>query len=153
MRDDARSMSSAPINPPSGPLMPPFWRNENDWIVLIEFLPQHDAEDRAQAAERIGYMLAYARMTDTRMLALLGDPEADAYESLFSFNSSENKDEFLRLLRSNETTNCDDEMILVPIQKEIDDAQPLFKVLPREVFHQATLIAATLTGGQTGMVQ
>jgi hypothetical protein len=146
-------MSSAPVNPPSGPVIPPFWRNENDWIVLIEFLPQHDAEDRAQATERIGYMLAYAQMSDTRMLALLGDPEADAYELLFSFNSPDNKAEFLRLLRSNEATNCEDEMILVPIQKEIDDAQPLFKVLPRDVFHQATLIAATLTGGQTGMVQ
>jgi hypothetical protein len=62
-------MSSAPINPPSGPVIPPFWRNESDWIVLIEFLPHHDAEDRAEAAERIGYMLAYAQMTDTRMLA------------------------------------------------------------------------------------
>ncbi len=44
-------------------------------------------------------------------------------------------------------------MILAPIQKEIDDAQPLFEVLPGDVFDQATLIAATLTGGQTGMVQ
>jgi len=98
-------------------------------------------------------MLAYSQMTDTRMLALLGDPAADAYELLFSFNSSDNKAEFLRLLRSNEATDCEDEMILVPIQKEIDDAQPLFKVLPRDVFDQATLIAATLIGGQTGMVQ
>jgi hypothetical protein len=92
-------------------------------------------------------------VTDTRMLALLGAPEADAYELLFSFSSSENKAKFLGLLRSNEATDCEDEMILVPIQKEIDDAQPLFKVLLRDVFDQATLIAATLAGGQTGVVQ
>lgn len=34
-----------------------------------------------------------------RMLALVGDPEADAYELLFSFTSAENKAEFLRLRR------------------------------------------------------
>lgn len=62
--------------------------------MLVEFLPRHDAEDRAVVTEAIGHMLAYAQMTDTRMVALLGDPEADAYELLFSFNSPKNKAEF-----------------------------------------------------------
>jgi len=98
-------------------------------------------------------MLAYAQMTDTRVLALVGDPEADAYELLFSFNSPDNKEEFLRLLKSNEITDCEDEMILVPIQKEIDVAQPVSRVLPKDVFQQVTLIAAALISGQTGMAQ
>jgi hypothetical protein len=116
-------MSSAPTNPPGGlPPIPPYWNDENDWIVLIEFLPKDDVEGRTEAADRIGYMLAYAQMTDTRMLALLGDPQADAYELLFSFNSSEDKVEFFRLLNSNELSACDDEFIQVPPQDEIDAA-------------------------------
>lgn len=137
-------MRSAPINPPGGPHIPPFWRDEDNWIVLIEFLPQHDAEDRDRATQTIGYMLAYSQMTDTRMLALVGDPAADAYELLFSFNSLVNKEEFLRLLKSNEITDCEDEMILFPVQKKIDAAQPLSKVLPIDVFQRVTLIATTL---------
>src|ERR1700733_9148137 len=126
-------MSSVPTNPPGGvPPMPPYWNDEDDWIVLIEFLPKDDVKDRTQAAERIGYMLAYAQMTDTRMLALLGDPQADAYELLFSFNSAENKAEFFRLLNSNELSACDDEFIQVPPQDEIDAAQPIAKVLPED---------------------
>src|SRR5580698_2587383 len=122
-------MSSAPINPPGGPVIPPFWRNENDWIVLIEFLPQHDAEDRAQATERIGYFLAYAQMTDTRMLALLGDPEAHAYELLFSFSSATNREAFIKLVQSNEITESDPDLMLVPVRSEIEDARPLAMVL------------------------
>ncbi|WP_353071968.1 hypothetical protein [Tunturiibacter gelidiferens] len=48
-------MSSTPIIPPGGmPPIPPHWREESDWIVLIEFLPKNDVEDRTQAAERTG---------------------------------------------------------------------------------------------------
>jgi hypothetical protein len=72
-------VSSAPTNPP-GDLrpIPPYWNEKNHWIVLIEFLPRHDVEDRTRTTEAIGHMLAYSQMTDTRMLALIGDPEADA---------------------------------------------------------------------------
>jgi hypothetical protein len=147
-------MSSTPTIPPGGmPPIPPHWLEENDWIVLIEFLPKDDVEDRTQAAERIGYMLAYAQMTDTRMLALLGDPQADAYELLFSFNSTENKAEFMRLLNSNELSACDEEFIQIPPQDEIDAAQPIAKVLPEDVVQRVTLIAAMLMGGQSGIVQ
>ncbi len=81
----------------------------------MEFLPRHDAEDRAVVTEAIGHMLAYAQMTDTRMVALLGDPEADAYELLFSFNSPKNKAKFLRLLRTSEVTSTEGELILIPV--------------------------------------
>jgi hypothetical protein len=98
-------------------------------------------------------MLAYAQMTDTRMLALLGDPQADAYELLFSFNSAENKAEFLRLLNSNELSAYDDEFIQVPPQDEIDAAQPIAKVLPEDVVQRVTIVATMLLGGQAGIVQ
>ena len=147
-------MSNTPTIPPGNtPPVPPFWKDEEDWIVMIEFLRRDDEEDRARGAESIGYMLAYAQMTDTRMLALVGDPNADVYELLFSFSSSENKAEFLRLLRSNDATDCEDDEILVPRQDEIEAAQPIARVLPEDVMRQVTLIAAMLFGGETETIQ
>ena len=133
--------------------MPPFWHNEEDWLVVIEFLSRDDEEDRARGTEAIGYMFAFAQMTDTRMLALVGDPQADAYELLFSFSSPANKAEFLRLFQSNEETRCEDDMILVPRQDEIDAAQPIALVLPADVMREVTVIAAMLSEGEPGTIQ
>jgi hypothetical protein len=133
--------------------MPPFWRNEEDWLVVIEFLRRDDEEDRACGTEAIGYMFAFAQMTDTRMLALVGDPQADAYELLFSFSSPANKAEFLRLFQANEETRCEDDMILVPRQDEIDAAQPIALVLPADVMREVTVIAAMLSEGEPGTIQ
>jgi hypothetical protein len=78
-------------------------------------------------------------------VALLGDPNASAYELLFSFASPEEKDQFLDLVRSNE----DRESFHVATAEEIRDARPLATVLPQDVFTHATLIAAiTLAGGR-----
>jgi hypothetical protein len=37
------------------------------------------------ASDIIGYLFGYAHLTNTCSLALVGDPEANAYELLFSF--------------------------------------------------------------------
>ncbi|MGD0446595.1 MAG: hypothetical protein ABSA39_21885 [Edaphobacter sp.] len=146
-------MSNTPAIPPSSSAMPPFWHNEEDWLVVIEFLRRDDEEDRARGTEAIGYMFAFAQMTDTRMLALVGDPQADAYELLFSFSSPANKAEFLRLFQSNEETRCEDDMILVPRQDEIDAAQPIALVLPADVMREVTVIATMLSEGEPGTIQ
>jgi hypothetical protein len=147
-------MSSTPIPPPGNtPPVPPYWRDEEDWIVLIEFLREDDSEDHARATKSIGYLFAYAQMTDTRMLALVGDPNEDAYELLFSFSSAENKADFLHLLRSNDATACGDDEILVPRQDEIEAAQPIARVLPEDVMRQVTVIAAMLFDGGSSAIQ
>jgi len=147
-------MSSTPRIPPgSTPPVPPYWRNEDDWIVLIEFLSKDDEKDRERGAEAIGYMLAFSQMTDTRMLALLGDPKGDAYELLFSFSSPANKAEFLRLLQSNDATACEEFEILVPHQDEIEAAQPIARVLPEDVMQRVTVVAVMLFGGESGAIQ
>ena len=147
-------MSSTPIIPPRGmPPIPPYWREESDWIVVIEFLRRDDDEDRARGTESFGYMFAFSQLTDTRMLALIGDPQADAYELLFSFSSPANKAAFLSLLQSNDETRCEEDMILVPQQEEIETAQPIARVLPADVMQQVTIIAAMLCGGDSDMVQ
>lgn len=146
-------MSNTPIFPPGGtPPVPPYWSSEDDWITLLEYLRDDDAEDRARGAEAIGYMLAYARMTDTRMLALVGSAKDGAYELLFSFNSPANKAEFLRLLQSNDATACEEEEILVPRQSEIEAAQPIAKVLPGDVLPHVFGVAAMLSGGKSNPI-
>jgi hypothetical protein len=87
-------------------------------------------------------MLAYAHMTNTQMLALVGSPEDKVYELLFSFDTPENKGEFLRLLQSNDATRCEDDEILVPQQKEIAAAGPVARVLPTDVLPRVLGIAA-----------
>jgi hypothetical protein len=93
-------------------------------------------------------MFAYSQITDTRMLALVGNPKEDAYELLFSFSSPVNKAEFLRLLQSNDATACEEFEILVPDPSEIEAAQPIARVLPADVMRQVIVIAAMLFGGE-----
>ena len=78
----------------------PYWQDEKDWLCIVEFLPTDDPEARLFAGDIIGYLVGYANLTNTRSLALLGDPDASAYELLFSFSSPEEKNEFLNLVRS-----------------------------------------------------
>ena len=73
----------------------PYWQDEKDWLCIVEFLPTDNSEARLFAADIIGYLVGYANLTNTRSLALLGDPDASAYELLFSFSSPEEKNEFV----------------------------------------------------------
>jgi hypothetical protein len=73
----------------------PYWQDEKDWLCTVEFVPTDDLEARLYGADIIGYLVGYAHLSNTRCLALLGDPDASAYELLFSFSSPEEKDQFL----------------------------------------------------------
>ena len=92
----------------------------------VEFLPTDDPAARIFASDIIGYLFGYADMTNTRSLALVGDPDANAYELLFSFSSSEEKKQFLELVRSNPEMGNDyiENDLLSPTTEEIKDACP-----------------------------
>jgi hypothetical protein len=100
----------------------------------------------------IGYLFGYAHLTNTRSLALAGDPDANAYELLFSFSSSEEKKQFLELVRSNPDMGNDyiENDLLRPTTEEIKDARPLAMVLPQDVLNHAALITATLCADTQG---
>ena len=85
----------------------PYWQDEDDWLCTVEFLPSNDPEGRVFAADIVGYLFGYAQLTNARALALVGDPEAGAYELLFSFSTLGDKDQFLDLVRSNEDMGSD----------------------------------------------
>jgi hypothetical protein len=126
----------------------PYWQDEKDWLCIVEFLPTDNPEARPFAADIIGYLVGYANLTNTRSLALLGDPDAGAYELLFSFSSPKEKNEFLNLVRSNEDMGNDYIVELTPpTTEEIRNARPLATVLPQDALIRAMLIAVTLCAG------
>jgi hypothetical protein len=126
----------------------PYWQDEKDWLCIVEFLPIDNPEARLFAADIIGYLVGYANLTNTRSLALLDDPDAGAYELLFSFSSPEEKNEFLNLVRSNEDMGKDYITELTPpTTEEIRNARPLATVLPHDALTHAVLIAVTLCAG------
>ena len=130
----------------------PHWIDENDWLCTVELFPTEDLEARLFAADVVGYLLGYAHLTDTRSLALVGDPVDNAYEFLFSFSSPEGKKRFLELIRSNEDLGeayIENDLIF-PTLQEIKRARPVAKVLPEDVFNRATLIVASLCSGDLG---
>ena len=124
----------------------PDWDDEKDWLCAVEFLPPDDPEARSFSTEIIGYLFGYAHLTNTRSLALLGDPDANAYELLFSFSSSEEKEQFLDLVRANDDMGNDyiENDFMPPTTEEIMKARPLAMVLPEDIVTHATLIAASL---------
>ena len=112
-------------------------------------MPADNPEARILAADIIGYLVGYANLTNTRSLVLLGDPDASAYELLFSFSSPEEKGEFLNLVRSNEDMGKDYIIELTPpTAEEIRNARPLATVLPQDALTHAMLIAATVCAGR-----
>ena len=127
----------------------PYWQDEKDWLCTVEFLPTDDPEARLYSADIIGYLVGYARLSNTRSLALLGDPDGSAYELLFSFSTSEEKDQFLDLVRSNEDLGDDyiENDFMSPTTEEIRNARPLAAVLPQDVMTHATLVATTIFAG------
>lgn len=77
----------------------PCQQDEDEWLCRVEFLPSNDPEGRVFAADVVGYLFGYAQLTNARALALVGDPEAGAYEFLFSFSTPGDKDQFLDFAR------------------------------------------------------
>jgi len=123
----------------------PYWRDEKDWLCTVEFLPSDDPEARLLAAD-IRLPVRPCTLTNTHSLALLGDPDASAYELLFSFVSTSEKDQFLDLVRSNEDLGSDyiENDFMYPSTEEIRNARPLVAVLPEDVMSHATLVATTV---------
>jgi len=119
-----------------------------DWLCTVEFIPEDNGEARLFATEIIGHLFCYVQAINTRALALVGDADANAYELLFSFASSEGKEQFLHLVIwcTNEDMGNDyiENDFMSPTAEEIRNARPLGTVLPLDVVNHVALIAATL---------
>src|SRR5579872_3042261 len=110
----------------------PYWLDEKDWLVTIAMLSGDEvSEDDLTDLNWIGRLFAFAQATDTRILALVGDPGGPTYELLFSFDSVENKRRFLELVKLDGYADPDEEgAFTVPEYSEIRNARPLGAVFP-----------------------
>src|SRR6266478_4678727 len=104
-----------------------------------------------------------ANLSPATPMCLLSSPDSDLFLSAqgagfnrpytlnnyFSFSSSEEKKQFLELVRSNPEMGNDyiESDLLSPTTEEIKDARPLAMVLPQDVLNHAALITATLCRG------
>jgi len=96
---------------------------------------EDDPEVNLETLNWIGRLFGFATATNTRVLALVGDPELPAYEILLSFDCTESHDEFLRLVEADGYADASE--FTVPSRDEIAAARPLGLVFPSE---QADLI-------------
>ena len=120
----------------------PYWLDETDWLVTVCMLPEDDDEEETLTELNwIGRLFGFAQATNTRMLALIGDPDMPAYELLLSFDTPGNRQEFLELVRQDGYANPDEEeTFTVPTHDEIKNARPIGLVFPEQ---QANIIVGT----------
>jgi hypothetical protein len=124
---------------PTDDAFEPYWLDETDWLVSLCMLPGNEEEDdNLRELNWIGRLFGFAQFTNTRVLALVGDPDVPAYEILFSFDTSEHRREFLELVRKDGYADPDEEAtFMVPTADEIRDARPIGLVFPER---QASVI-------------
>src|SRR5208282_4788138 len=91
----------------------PYWLGEDDWLVTVCPLPkdEDDSEVNLETLNWIGRLFGFATATNTRVVALVGDPGLPAYEILLSFDCKENHEEFLRLVEADGYADASDFMV------------------------------------------
>src|SRR4051794_14818990 len=114
----------------------PYWLDEKDWLVTICPMPKD--EDNLEELNWIGRIFGFAQLTNTRMLALVGDPVTPTYEILLSFDDQENRKIFLAFVDHDGYADSSEEgMFMVPAHEEIREARPIALVFPK---HEAEFI-------------
>lgn len=109
----------------------PPWMDEKDWLVTVCMLPAE--EDNLQDLNWIGKLSGFAFTTNTRMLALVGDPDVPGYELLFAFDSAEHKRRFIQLVKDDGYADPEDENAFwVPAPEAVRDARPISEVFPED---------------------
>jgi hypothetical protein len=93
----------------------------------------------------MGKLLAFSLITNTQMIAKIGDPNEDipAYELWFSFTSPENKQRFLDLVRQDGYADPDEPTTLKepPVLEDLPHLRPLSYVFPKHIVEHITNIA------------
>jgi len=138
------------------PQEPPLWSEDRDWLVAIVMLPDDEPEDNRLELDWLGRVFAYCQITNSRLLAQLGDPDMPAYEIWVSFDSAEHKREFMALVDADEATDSSDPCSSSPPVdlNNIWNLRPLGEVLPQEYTDHVCVVAtAILMSEESGPVQ
>jgi hypothetical protein len=125
---------------------PAYWKEEKEWLVEVVLLPAFDPDGLAEYLDWIGRVLAFSMATDTRMLAIVGDPDVPTYELWFSFNSQRQKQEFLQMVREDGFADPDEEDCFDPPNslELLADLRPI-RVPKDQNDHITALALMTLT--------
>jgi len=109
----------------------PYWTDERDWLVEVVLLPKDDPEH-----------------TNTRMLAVVGDPTLPTYELWFSFAGDTQKQAFLQMVRDDGYADPDEEGCFDPPEtlNDLADLRPIALVFPQnQRDHISALAVATMS--------
>lgn len=107
-----------------------YWLNEKDWLVdIVGLFGPFDQEQ----LDYIGRLFAFSLATDARFLAQIGDPEGPRYELWFSFNSDNQKQKFLQMVRDDGYADPDEETCFFAPSSlgDLPDLRPIAKVFPK----------------------
>jgi hypothetical protein len=132
-----------------------FWLEERDWLVEVVMVPDDNPEDAAIVLEWIGRVYAFSMATNTRMLAMIGDPDIPSYELWFSFDTENEKQQFLQFIREDGYADPDEENSFQapPDLADIPRLQMITKVLPEHqlnrIMRAAMVMIATILAPPT----
>lgn len=84
------------------------WKDDKNWLVTVAILGPSDDPDNAECLDWVGRLFAFASVTNTRTLAVRGDPSWPTYELWFSFINDNEKRRFINLVRDDGFADPDD---------------------------------------------
>jgi hypothetical protein len=113
---------------------PAYWGEEKEWLVDVVMLPAFDPDSLAETLDSIGNFLAFSMATETRMLALVIDPDVPTYALWFSFSSQKQREEFLQMVRDDGYADPDEEDCFYPPNslEDLKDLRPIGEVFPKD---------------------
>jgi len=122
---------------------PAYWKEEKEWLVEVVLLPAFDPDGLAENLDWIGKLLAFSMATETRMLAVVSDPDVPTYELWFSFSSQKQKQEFLQMVRDDGYADPDEENCFEPPNslEVLADLRPIGEVFPKDQNDHITALA------------
>lgn len=122
---------------------PAYWEEEKEWLVEVVLLPAFDPDGLAENLDWIGKLLAFSMATETRMLAVVSDPDVPTYELWFSFSSQKQTQEFLQMVRDDGYADPDEENCFEPPNslEVLADLRPIGEVFPKDQNDHITALA------------
>ncbi len=129
--------------------VPACWAGEKIWLLEVVPLEPDDGKYNLIVLNWIGRLAAFALVTNARMLAQVGDPDALIYELWFNFESHRDKRAFLAFVRGDGYSDPrDDGEFETPSEEDLSAPtrlRPWGKVFPaRHVSVIRTVMAATV---------
>lgn len=111
---------------------PSLWKDEKNWLVTVAMLGPEGDPGNKEYLDWIGRVFAFATVTNTRMLALRGDPFWPTYELWFSFISDNEKRRFINLVRDDGYADPDEDLRPPVSLNDMSALRPFGEIFPKD---------------------